>query len=78
MEGFHLFQGKIKGEVQITSPQELSLRFVPMDTLSGWDTVILYEYDDFNDLGAFAQFRIEYSELEKDIRLHLKDFHHPV
>jgi hypothetical protein len=87
MEGFHLFQEKIKGEVtQIKSndPQILCLR---TESLSGWDVSELevlgnryletFSYQDdeeYNEYPIFINFSLEYSAVNQDLRLHLEDF----
>ncbi|MBM3192589.1 MAG: hypothetical protein FJZ63_08090 [Chlamydiae bacterium] len=70
MEGFHLFQGKIKREMS-RAAHEPFLQYVPQDPESLWDMDFLYEYEDIQDMGAFAHFTLEYSEQEKEIRLHV-------
>lgn len=87
MEGFHLFQEKIKGEVGKIKSSDPQILFLQSESLSGWDISeldisgnrYLEAYnceceEEYYELAPFVNFSIEYSALNSDIRLHIDDF----
>lgn len=87
MEGFHLFQEKIKGEVTKIKSSDPQILFLQTESLSGWDVSELgisgnryleafnCEYDEeYSELAPFVNFSIEYSALNNDLRLQIEDF----
>lgn len=87
MEGFHLFQEKIKGDVGKIKSNDLHVAFSPSESLSGWDISELnmsgnryldgfdYDYEEeYTELAPFVNFSIEYSPLSEDLRLQIDDF----
>lgn len=89
MEGFHLFQEKIKGEVNTTRSKDPSYLFLQAETLSGWDISELgstpsgelkyiqpfeYELEEAEyELAPFVNCSIEYSTLHQSIQVQLED-----
>ena len=85
MEGFHLFQEKIKGEVGRLKSNDPQVLFSQTESLSGWDMsemsgsgyieALNCEYnEEYCELAPFVNFSIEYSALDNDVRLHIEDF----
>lgn len=87
MEGFHLFQEKIKGEVSKIKSNDPQLLFMQSESLSGWDIselevfgsrhLELFEYEeneeDIEGI-SFVNFSIEYSAVNQDVQLRIDDF----
>jgi len=81
MEGFHLFQEKIKGEVKAITSQDPSYLFVQTESLSGWDLSELKYIQSFDqdmevvegELAPFVDCSIEYSTLHQSIQVQLED-----
>ena len=86
MEGFHLFQEKIKGEVSKVTSNDPQFLFVQSESLSGWDIseleifgsrrleVFDEDEEEYAEFAPFVNFSIEYSSSNQNVQLRIEDF----